>query len=302
MSVVGKKVRKFSPAGLWPQGALACVGDCGGGHWALLDPKGPIGADEKTLILTAFALMLIVVVPVIFMTFAFAWKYRASNKAATYAPKWDYSGRIEAVVWLVPTVIVAALSVLVWKSSHELSPYKPIASALKPIRIEAVSLDWKWLFIYPDQGIATVNRLVIPTGVPVSFRITSDSVMSSFFIPRLGSQIYAMAGMQTRLHLMADHAGTYKGLNTQFSGAGFSGMYFNTVATSTQGFKDWVKQVKQTPGDLDEAAFKNLEVPSQNNPPAYFSAVKPHLFDEIIQKYMANPPRETKMAGMKMGV
>ena len=299
---MGNTSGKRSWRGYLPQGALACAGSCGNGHWALLDPMGPIGADEKTLILTAFGLMLIVVIPVILMTFAFAWKYRASNKAATYAPKWDYSGKIEAIVWLVPTVIVAALSVLVWKSSHELSPYKPIASTVQPVQVEAVSLDWKWLFIYPQLGIASVNRLVIPAGVPVSFRITSDSVMSSFFIPRLGSQIYAMAGMQTRLHLVADHPGTYKGLNTQFSGAGFSGMYFDTVATSQQGFDAWVKQVRQSPKNLDEAAFKQLEVASQNNPPEFFSTVKPHLFDDIIQKYMANPPRAKQMPGMKMGV
>lgn len=300
---MGNTLGKRSWRGYLPQGALACAGSCGNGHWALLDPMGPIGADEKTLILTAFGLMLIVVIPVILMTFAFAWKYRASNKAATYAPKWDYSGKIEAIVWLVPAVIVAALSVLVWKSSHDLSPYKPIASTVQPVQVEAVSLDWKWLFIYPQLGIASVNRLVIPAGVPVSFRITSDSVMSSFFIPRLGSQIYAMAGMQTRLHLVADHPGTYKGLNTQFSGAGFSGMYFDTVATSQQGFDAWVKQVRQSPRNLDEAAFKQLEVASQNNPPEFFSTVKPHLFDDIIQKYMANPPRaKQQVPGMKMGV
>ena len=285
-----------------PQEALACAGGCGGGSWPLLDPMGPIGADEKTLILTAFALMLIVVVPVIVMTFAFAWKYRASNKAATYQPKWDYSGKIETIIWIVPAVIVAALSVLVWKSSHDLSPYKPIASNVPPVRVEAVAMDWKWLFIYPDLGVATVNKLVIPTGVPVSFRITSDTVMSSFFIPRLGSQIYAMAGMQTRLHLVAAHDGTYEGLNTQFSGAGFSGMYFDTVATSRQGFDAWVKQVRHSSGHLGAAAFKALETPSQNNPPAYFSSVKPRLFDDIIQKYMANPPRAAQAPGMKMGV
>lgn len=300
--VVGNNQGKFSWRGVLPQGTLACAGSCGAGHWTLLDPMGPIGADEKTLILTAFGLMLIVVLPVIFMTFAFAWKYRASNKAATYQPKWDYSGKIETIIWIVPAVIVTTLGILVWKSSHDLDPYKPTASAVPPVQVEAVSLDWKWLFIYPQLGIATVNRLVIPTGVPVSFHITSDSVMTSFFIPRLGSQIYAMNGMQTRLHLVAAHPGTYRGLNTQFSGAGFSGMYFDTVATSQQGFDAWVKQVRQSPTKLDEAAFKQLELPSQNNPPAFFSAVKPHLFDQIIQKYMANPPREKQMAGMKTGV
>ncbi len=255
-------------------------------EWSLLDPKGPIAADEKALILTAFALMLVVVVPVILMTFAFAWKYRASNKAATYAPKWDTSAKIEAIIWLVPAVIVIVLGVLVWKSSHALSPYKPIASAAQPIQVEVVAMGWKWLFIYPDLGIATVNHLEIPTGVPVSFRLTSDSVMSSFYIPRLGGQIYAMAGMQTRLHLMADQPGTYPGFNTQYNGDGFSGMHFNAVATSPQGFDAWVGQIRQTSAALDESTFRKLAVQSENNSPEYFSSVKPHLFEYVMQKYM----------------
>ena len=269
--------------------ALASLGGCAN-HMALLDPLGPIGAEEKTLILIAFALMLLVVVPVFFMTFWFAWKYRASNRAATYAPKWDSSRKIEAVVWAVPALIVAALGALTWVSSHALDPYKPIDPALKPIRIEVVALNWKWLFIYPDLGIATVNRVVFPAGVPVSFRITSDTVMNSFFIPQLGSQIYAMAGMQTRLHLLADHPGVYKGLNTQFSGAGFSSQHFQAVAMSTQGFDAWVRQVRASPRHLDEAAFRRLEVPSQHNPVTYFSAVKPRLFNDTIRKYLPNPP------------
>ncbi|MDE2260866.1 MAG: ubiquinol oxidase subunit II [Betaproteobacteria bacterium] len=265
-----------------------------GVEWSLLDPKGPIAADEKTLILTAFALMLVVVVPVIFMTFAFAWKYRAGNKAATYAPEWDASAKIEAIIWLVPAVIVVVLSVLVWRSSYALSPYRPIVSTAKPVQVEVVAMGWKWLFIYPDLGIATVNRLEIPTGVPVSFRLTSDSVMGSFFIPRLGGQIYAMAGMQTRLHLVADQPGTYAGLNTQFDGDGFPGMRFDTVATSTQGFDAWVRQVKQSSMALDEGAFKKLEVPSKNNSPEYFSAVEPHLFDHVMHKYMSDMFTETR--------
>lgn len=268
---------------------LAPLGGCAN-QLALLDPLGPIGAEEKTLILIAFALMLVVVVPVIFMTFWFAWRYRASNKAAIYAPKWDTSGKIEAVVWAVPALIVAALGALAWESSHALDPYKPMDPALKPIHVEAVALDWKWLFIYPDLGIATVNRLVFPAGVPVSFRITSDSVMNSFFIPRLGSQIYAMAGMQTRLHLLADHPGIYRGLNTQFSGAGFSSQHFQAIATSGRGFEAWIRQVKASPRRLDEAAFRKLEVPSQRYPVTYFSAVKPQLFSEIIRKYLPNRP------------
>ena len=270
-----------------PHGAFACVGACGSGsgHWALLNPAGPIGVAEKHLILTAFGLMLLVVIPVIVMTFLFAWRYRASNSSATYTPKWDYSGKIEAVVWLVPAVIVLVLSALVWRESHALSPYRPIASNAKPVQVEAVSMDWKWLFIYPQLGIASVNKLVFPTGTPVSFRITSDTVMTSFFIPQLGSQIYAMAGMQTKLHLLADHPGTYYGFNSQFSGNGFSGMHFDAVATSDQGFQDWVKEVRASNATLDDAGLKKLEIPTANAPVQYFASVKHGLFGDIIRKY-----------------
>lgn len=282
-----KGLGRYTPNGLLPQGALACVGaECGSHPWALLNPMGPIGSDEKSLILTAFGLMLLVVIPVILMTFLFAWRYRASNKRATYAPKWDNSLKIETVVWLVPAAIVLVLSILVWRSSHTLSPDKPLASTVKPIEVQAVSLDWKWLFIYPEQGIASVNKLVFPAGTPVNFRITSDTVMTSFFIPQLGSQIYAMAGMQTKLHLLAEQPGTYRGMNSQFSGDGFSGMHFDAVATSGQGFQDWVKEVKASHATLDDTSLKRLEVPTENAPIQYFATVKPGLFSDIIRKYM----------------
>ena len=253
--------------------------------WDLLDPKGPIAADEKQLILTAFALMLIVVIPVIIMTFAFAWKYRASNTAATYAPKWDYSHQVEAVVWLVPAIIVLILSSLVWRSTHALTPEKPLVSAVKPLTVQVVAMNWKWLFIYPEQGVASVNELVIPVGTPVQFLITSDSVMNSFFIPRLGGQIYAMAGMQTELNLQADEPGTYRGLDTQFSGAGFSGMHFETRATPVEAFERWVKDTRKGRLVLDDTRLKQLEVPSEDVTPTRFSRVTPQLFESILQKY-----------------
>ncbi len=263
----------------------ACEGDCGNSHWAILDPKGPVAADEKHLILTAFALMLIVVIPVIVMTFVFAWKYRASNLTAAYTPKWDHSHLVEGVVWFVPAVIVVILGLLVWRSTHDLTPEKPLVSTVKPLTVEVVAMNWKWLFIYPEQGVATVNQLVIPVGTPVKFRITSDSVMNSFFIPRLGGQIYAMAGMQTELNLQADTPGTYRGLDTQFSGAGFSGMHFEARATAPQEFQRWVKETKNGRLVLDETRLKQLEVPSENVVPAYFSRVEPQLFESILQKY-----------------
>ncbi|HKB59185.1 MAG TPA: ubiquinol oxidase subunit II [Gallionellaceae bacterium] len=250
-----------------------------------MDPKGPVAADEKHLIFTALGLMLIVVIPVIIMTFAFAWKYRAGNKNATYTPKWEHSHAIELVVWTIPTVIIIMLGTIVWKSTHALTPEKPIASSVKPLVIEAVAMDWKWLFIYPEQGVATVNRLVIPAKTPITFHITSDTVMNSFFIPRLGSQIYAMAGMQTELNLLADKPGTYHGLNTQFSGEGFTSMHFSVHATYPQDFQDWVAQTKTGGNMLDAARFRKLETPDEPAAPILFSAVQPGLFQSILRKF-----------------
>jgi len=266
---------------------LCAVTLLSGCHMALLDPKGPIGAQEKWLIILSFAVMMIVVIPVFLMAFYFPWKYRASNKNAEYKPKWSHSNKIEVVIWSVPALIIVVLSYVVWTSTHELSPFRPLASKQKPITIEAVALDWKWLFIYPDQHIATVNHIEFPTGVPVNFRITSDTVMTSFFIPRLGSQIYAMAGMQTEDHLQADEPGVYTGRNSQFSGRGFSSMDFKAVATSREQFQRWVARVKQTRTKLDLATLKRLEKPSEGDSASYYSDVVPHLFDRIIKKYMS---------------
>ena len=251
----------------------------------LLDPKGPIGAHERYVIIAAFALMLIVVIPVALMTLWLPMKYRASNPRATYAPKWSRSGAIEVIIWTVPAVIVTLLGILVWNSTYRLDPYKPIQSDAGPISIEVVSLDWKWLFIYPDLDIASVNRIVFPVEVPVSFRITSDTVMTSFFIPQLGSQIYAMAGMQTRLHLLADEPGTYAGQNQQFSGRGYADMNFEAVAASREEFEDWVRKVKQSPDRLDLARLADMQKPGIGYSPAYFSTVQPDLFERIVHKY-----------------
>lgn len=253
---------------------------------ALLHPDGTVGAHEKSVILTAFGLMLIVVVPVFLMTFLFAWRYRASNKKATYQPKWDFSWKIDAIVWLVPTLIITALGVLSWKTTHALSPYRPLASSNRPVQVEAVALDWKWLFIYPKRHIATVNQLVFPVDRPVDFRLTSDTVMTSFFIPRLGSQIYAMAGMRTKLHLLADKTGTYTGRNFQFSGAGYSAMHFKAIATTPAKFQQWVRQVRQSGRTLSLAAFKKLARPSTANPVVHYAAVRPHLFDYVIHRHL----------------
>ncbi|MFJ3000058.1 MULTISPECIES: cytochrome o ubiquinol oxidase subunit II [Enterobacterales] len=261
-----------------------------GCNMVLMNPKGAIGVEQRTLIITAIALMLIVVVPVIFMAFAFAWKYRASNKDAKYSPNWSHSNKIEAVVWTIPIIIIAILGTITWKTTHELDPFKPIVTDKKPMTIEVVSLDWKWLFIYPEQGIATVNELAFPKDVPVEFKITSNSVMNSFFIPQLGGQIYAMAGMQTKLHLIGNEAGKYDGISSSFSGRGFSGMKFTAIVTPTEGdFDQWVAKVKASSTNLNATSdFNKLAEPSENNPVEYFSSVKPNLFKETIGKFMGD--------------
>ncbi len=264
----------------------ALLSGCQGG---ILDPKGQIAADEKSLIITATLLMLLVVIPVIVMTFLFAWKYRAGNKDATYTPKWSHSNKIEAVVWIVPIIIVSCLAVVTWETTHKLDPYRPLESDKKPINVQVVALNWKWLFIYPDLNIATVNQLAFPKDVPVNFRITSDAAMNSFFIPQLGGQIYAMAGMETKLHLIANEAGTYKGFSANYSGAGFSGMKFNAIATTTQQeFDAWVARARSAAKPLDAEAYIQLAKPSENNPAAFYSLQEPRLFSAVLHKYMAN--------------
>ncbi|MGA7594320.1 MAG: ubiquinol oxidase subunit II [Gallionella sp.] len=267
----------------------------------LLDPKGPVGDSELHDIEVAFALMLIVVIPVIFMALWFPRKFRASDPNADYDPKWSDSVKIDLVTWLIPAAIVLALGALSWKETHRLDPFKPIDPSVSPINIEAVSLDWKWLFIYPGQNIAAVNQLVLPANVPVSLRITSDTVMTSFFIPQLGSQIYAMAGMQTRLHLLADTPGVYFGQNQQYSGRGYSDMNFKVSVTSLNQFKAWVQKVKQSPDRLDLARFKEISKPSVDYPVASFSWVERGLFANIVDKSrndrgnLANAPRDDAM-------
>ena len=257
----------------------------------LLQPGGPIGESERFVIGTAFTLMLIVVIPVIIMVIWFPRKYRASDTQHDYDPKWSDSARIDLVVWLIPAIIVLALGALTWHESHRLDPSRPIETAIKPLKVEVVSLDWKWLFIYPDLNLATVNRLVIPVGVPLSFQLTSDTVMTSFFIPQLGSQIYAIAGKRSRLHLLADRAGTYTGQNQQFSGAGFADMHFKVHAVTPQQFAAWVQHTRQAPHQLDLARYQVLRPPSADNPPQSFSGVRHELFESILNRYRQPPSK-----------
>ena len=257
---------------------------------ALLDPKGQIGLEQRSLILTALGLMLIVVIPAIVMAIGFAWKYRASNKDAKYSPNWSHSNKVEAVVWTIPILIIIFLAVLTWKTTHALEPGKPLDHDAKPVTIEVIAMDWKWFFIYPEQGIATVNEIAFPANTPVEFKITSNSVMNSFFIPRLGSQIYAMAGMQTKLHLIANEAGTYDGISSNYSGAGFSGMKFKAIATPDNAtFDAWIAKAKQSPKVMnDMATYEKVAAPSEYNKVEYFSSVKPNLFKDVIGKFMSH--------------
>lgn len=265
----------------------------------VLDPKGSVGVAEKHLIAVSTWAMLIVVIPVIFLSLFFAWRYRATNKSADYQPGWSHSTAIEVVVWTVPTLIIIFLGWLTWVSTHELDPYKPLDSQVKPIEVDVVALDWKWLFIYPEQHIASVNQVAFPAGTPVKFVITSDSVMNSFFIPQLGTQIYAMAGMKTKVNLVADTPGDYAGLSANFSGPGFSDMKFRALAMSQQDFDGWVQKVRATSQPLDSKSYADLAAPSESNPVRYFSQVDGDVFGQIVAKY--NVGAEKDMGGMNMG-
>jgi cytochrome o ubiquinol oxidase subunit 2 len=256
----------------------ALLGSC---HNGVLDPRGPVGQSEKLILLDATAIMLAVVIPVIVLTLAFAWWFRAGNRLARYRPDWEYSGRIELIVWAIPALLIAFLGGMAWLTAHDLDPPKPLLSKQAPVEIEVVSLDWRWLFIYPGQGIATVNQLTVPVGVPIHFRLTSTSVMNSFFIPQLGSQIYTMPGMTTQLNLEADQAGTYQGLSAQFSGDGFSDMRFSVVATSPVQFQQWLQETRAKGGALDQATLAQLVRPSHSVAPSTFGQVDPKVFDTV---------------------
>ncbi|CAH0445166.1 Cytochrome bo(3) ubiquinol oxidase subunit 2 [Ralstonia syzygii subsp. syzygii] len=259
-----------------------------GCNLTVLDPKGMIGAEEKTLIIVVTALMLLVVIPVIVLTLVFAWKYRATNTKARYEPDWAHSNAIEVVVWLIPCLIIIALGVITYRSTHALDPYKPIESDVKPITVEAISLDWKWLFIYPELKIATVNQIAFPANTPINFKITSDSVMNAFFIPQLGSQVYAMAGMQTKLHLIANETGQFDGISSNYSGAGFTGMKFVATSMTNEEFDAWVKQVRASSQSLTKEGYAELAKPSEKVPPAMYASVDPTLYHSILHKYMGD--------------
>jgi cytochrome o ubiquinol oxidase subunit 2 len=257
----------------------------------VLDPQGPVGAGEKQILLDSVGIMLVIVIPVIVATLAFAWWFRASNSRARHLPDWAFSGRIELVVWSIPALVIMFLGGLAWISSHDLDPAKPLpAGPVQPLQVEVVSLDWKWLFIYPDQGVASVNELVAPVGAPLHLRLTSGSVMTAFFVPQLGTMIYTMNGMVTQLNLRADRPGSYLGLASHFSGDGFSGMHFQTQAVTPAVFAAWVAAAKSAGPVLDGPGYETLSRQSQDVAPFTYRAVTPGLFDEVATQQLPPGP------------
>jgi len=257
---------------------------------AVLDPAGPVGTQEKMILLDSVGIMLVVVVPTIIATLAFAFWYRASNPKARRLPDFEYSGRIEMVVWSIPILVIIFLGGLAWVSSHELDPAKPLASPNKPLEVQVVSLDWKWLFVYPQQGVASVNALTIPAGVPVHFSLTSASVMNTFFVPQLGGMIYTMNGMADQLNLQADHPGTYYGESGHYSGDGFSDMNFKVNAVSPQDFAAWVQKTHGAGPTLDGGAYQALAKQSIKVTPFTYGAADPNLFQAIVTQTQAPGP------------
>ncbi|WP_225883262.1 ubiquinol oxidase subunit II [Sphingomonas aliaeris] len=256
------------------------LGGCARG---VLDPAGPVAAGNRIILLNSLTIMLAIVIPTILATLLFAWWFRAGNKKAEYKPEFAYSGRLELLVWSVPALIVIFLGGIAWIGSHDLDPSRPLESKVPPLRVQVIALDWKWLFIYPDQGIASVNRVVAPVGTPVAFQITSATVMNSLFVPQLGGQIYAMAGMETKLHLQADRPGSYQGLSAHYSGRGFPGMMFRMDAVSAQQFAGWIAGAKRSGPLLDRAGYLALLKDSENVAPYTYRAVAPGLFDAVVK-------------------
>jgi cytochrome o ubiquinol oxidase subunit 2 len=272
--------------------ALLCVG-CSGG---ILDPAGPVGSAERKILLDALAIMLAIVIPTIIATLTFAWWYRASNKRARYRPNFAYSGRLELIVWSIPALVVFFLGGIAWIGSHQLDPAEPLpAGHNQPVDIDVVALDWKWLFIYPQQGVASVNRLVVPAGAPLRLRITSATVLNVFFVPRLGTMIYAMYGMSSRLNLQADELGSYLGEAAHFNGDGFSDMRFEVQTLALTQFDAWVRNARADGPPLDSNAYRLLLRQSQNVRPYTYRSVQPGLFEAILHQEL--PPGEGPQPG-----
>jgi cytochrome o ubiquinol oxidase subunit II len=271
----------------------------------ILDPQGPIGAAEKAILIDSVAIMLAIVLPTIAAIFGFAFWFRKSNTKAKYLPHWAYSGRIELVVWSVPALTIILLGGVAWIGAHDLDPAKAIAGSQKPLRIQVVSLDWKWLFLYPEQNVASINTLTVPAGVPLQFELTSASVMNAFFIPQFGSMIYTMNGMTTRLNLQADTPGTFGGLSTNFSGDGFAGMHFDVNVVSPEQFSKWAQDAAKVDRQLDAQNYQEIAKPTIDDVPAMYRLADPDLFQAIAtQKLPPSPgaPSGVKGAALPTGV
>ena len=257
----------------------------------VLNPQGEVGRGAATILIDSVVIMLAIVIPTGIAALGFAWWFRSSNGRAIHLPDFEYSGRVEMITWSIPLLTIMLLGGVAWISSHDLDPARPLVSKEEPLNVQVVSLDWKWLFIYPDQGVATVNQLVIPAARPIHFSLTSGSVMNAFFIPDLGSMIYTMNRMQTNLHLIADHPGEFLGLSTMFSGDGFAGMHFNVQSVPPDQFKAWVDKTRSSGGKtLDSDAYKELSKPSSDVVPFVFSAIEPGLFQKILTQVLPPGP------------
>src|SRR5262247_2431084 len=277
---------------------LASLALAGCEQLIVLRPKGVVAEGTSTLLIDAFIIMLPIVVPTILASLIFGWWYRSSNRRADFEPSFVESGKIELVTWSIPLLTIMLLGSVAWIGSHDLDPAKPLSSNEEPLNVQGVSLDWKWLFIYPDQNVASVNRLVIPAGVPIRFTLTSASVMNAFFVPQLGSMIYTMNGMATQLNLQANAPGTFMGLSTMFSGNGFADMNFKTEAVPKAEFDAWARQTKDGGGPtLSSQAYKDLSVQSMNVAPFTYSSVEPGLFDKIVRQELPPGPGPSSGAG-----
>jgi cytochrome o ubiquinol oxidase subunit 2 len=256
----------------------------------VLDPAGPVASAEKTILINSTAIMLAIIIPTMIATLAFAWWFRRGNTKAVYRPDWEYSGAIEMVVWGIPVLTVMLLAGIAWIGSHDLEPSRPLKSSTPPLNVEVVSLDWKWLFIYPDQGVATVNQLVVPAGTPVNFKLTSATVWNVFWVPQLGTMIYTMPRMTTRLNLQADKQGSFNGLSGHFSGDGFPGMQFQVQSLPAEQFAMWAQGSRGKGAVLDGRSYAELSRPSSYVKPMTYGAVSPGLYDAIVaNRVPANP-------------
>ena len=270
----------------------------------ILDPVGPVGQAEKTILINSTAIMLAIIIPTMLATVAFAFWFRRGNSKATYRPDWEYSGAVEMVVWGIPVLTILLLGGITWIGSHDLEPSKPLDSPVKPVSVQVVSLDWKWLFIYPEQGVATVNRLVVPAGTPINYQLTSATVWNVFSVPQFGTMIYTMPRMTTRLNLQADRPGVYDGFSAHFSGDGFPGMQFKAHVLPPEQFAAWAQGARGQGGPLDGRAYTDLLKPTSYVKPMTYGAVAPGLFDAIVankapspQMLPHNPPSTEQGAG-----